>query len=108
VHEGNDALWGADVRVKLKVQGNNVGRFVAEVIEAVKEVEDDLEQIVTRPEGKHGMKGGYHASTGREVEKVAVSIPGETTVCWLGELSGKDVNVRIIPLVDRMEACELE
>ena len=55
MHEGDDALWGAGVRVKFKVQGDNVGRFVAEVIEAVKELEDDLEQIVTRPEGKHGM-----------------------------------------------------
>ena len=55
VHEGNDALWGAGVRVEFKVQGDDVGRFVAEVIEAVKELEDDLEQIVTRPEGKHGM-----------------------------------------------------
>ena len=83
--------------MKFKVQRDGIGRVIAEVVEAIKKLEDELERVVTRSEREHCVQGGHYAPTGREVEKVAVSVLCNTTVCGSGELSGQDVSMCIIP-----------
>lgn len=87
-YNSKDALWSVSVCMKFQVQCDGIGRIVAEVIEAVKELEDKLEEVVTRSESEHRVQGGHRASTSREVEKVAVTVLGKTAVCGSGELSG--------------------
>jgi len=55
---------------------------------------------------KHCVQGRHDASTGEEVEIVAVAASGETTVCRLGELGGQDLSVRIVPLDNQMSRCD--
>lgn len=99
-YNSKDALWSTGVGVEFEVQGDDIRRFIAEVVEAIKELEDELERVVTRSESKNCVEGSHDTSTGREVEKVVVAVLGETTVCRFGELGGKDVGVRIVPLFD--------
>ena len=105
-HHSKDTLRGTGRGVKFEVQRDDIGRVIAEVIEAEKELVDDLERVVTGSESKHCMQGRHDASTGGEVEMVAVAILSETTVCRPGELSGQDVGVGVVPLNNRMRWCD--
>ena len=52
-HNGKDTFWGAGRGMKLEVQRENIGGSVTEVVEAEKELVDDLERIVAGSEGKY-------------------------------------------------------
>jgi len=96
-HDSKDTLWSVGRGVEFEVQGDDIGRAIAEVIEAEEELVDDLERVVTGSQGEYRVQGCHNASTGGEVEMVAVAILGETTVCRFGELGGQDVRVCIEP-----------
>jgi len=52
-HDSKDTVWGAGGGTKLEVQCDDIGRTIAEVVEAEKELVDDLERVVTRSESKY-------------------------------------------------------
>jgi len=54
-YDSKDAIWGASGGMKFEVQRDDIGRAVTEVIEAEKELVDDLEWVVARSERKHGV-----------------------------------------------------
>ena len=54
-NDSEDTLWSGSVGMKFEVQRDNIRRFIGEVVETVKELEDDLERVVARPEGEYGM-----------------------------------------------------
>lgn len=52
-HDSKDTFWGTGRGMKFEVQREDIGGAVAEVVEAVKELVDDLERVVTRSESKY-------------------------------------------------------
>ena len=54
-HDGKDTLWGAGRGVKFKVQRDDIGRAIVEVVEAVEELVEDLQRVMTWAESKHGV-----------------------------------------------------
>jgi len=52
-HYGKDTLWGAGCGVKFEVQRDDIGRAITEVIEAEKELIDDLERVVAGSQSKY-------------------------------------------------------
>ena len=50
--DSKDVLWSVGVRTKFKVQRDDIGRVIAEVAEAIKKLEDELERVVTWSESK--------------------------------------------------------
>jgi hypothetical protein len=51
-HDSKDTLWSAGRGMEFEVQCDEIGRGVGEVIEAEKELVDDLEGVVARSESK--------------------------------------------------------
>jgi hypothetical protein len=51
-HDSKDTLWSAGRGMEFEVQCDEIGRGVGEVIEAEKELVDDLERVVARSESK--------------------------------------------------------
>lgn len=102
-HDGKDTFWGTGGGMKFEIQREDVGRAITKVVKTEKQLVDDLERVVTRSEGKYCVQGCHDASTGGEVEKVAVAILSEAPVRRLGELGGQDVGVGIVPSGDRMQ-----
>ena len=80
-HDRKDTIRGTGCGVKFEVQGDDIGRTIAEVIESEKELVDDLERVVTWSQSEYCVQGRYDASTGGEVEMVAVAVLGKTAVC---------------------------
>lgn len=52
-HDGKDTIWGAGRRMKFEIQRNDIRRAITEVIEAEKELINNLEWVVTWSEGKN-------------------------------------------------------
>ena len=52
-HDSKDTFWGIGRGMKFEVQREDIGRAIAEVVEAVKELVDKLERVVTRSESKY-------------------------------------------------------
>ena len=52
-HDSEDTFWSTGRGMEFEVQREDIGRAVAEVIEAIKELVDDLERVVTRSESKY-------------------------------------------------------
>ena len=52
-HDSKDTFWGTGRGMKFEVQREDIRRTITEVVEAVKELIDDLERVVTRPESKY-------------------------------------------------------
>ena len=52
-HDGKDAIWGTGRRMKFEIQRNDIRRAITEVIEAEKELINNLEWVVTWSEGKN-------------------------------------------------------
>ena len=51
-HYSKDTLWSAGRGMEFEVQCDEIGRGVGEVIEAEKELVDDLEGVVARSKSK--------------------------------------------------------
>jgi hypothetical protein len=54
-HDSEDTFWCVGVGVEFEVQCDDVRRVIGEVIEAIKELVDDLERVVTRSESKYSV-----------------------------------------------------
>ena len=52
-HNSKDTFWSTGRRVNFEVQRKDIGRAIAEVVETIKELIDDLERVVTRSEGEY-------------------------------------------------------
>ena len=52
-HDGKDTLWGAGRGMKFEIQRDDIRRAITEVIEAEKELVDNLERVVPRSESEY-------------------------------------------------------
>lgn len=54
-HDSKDTLGSAGIGMKSEVQRGSITGLIAEVVESVKELEDDLDWVMTRPESEYGV-----------------------------------------------------
>jgi len=74
--EGPDKVGYGRARVELKVEREDVAGRVEEVDEPPRDLEGELEKVVSRSEGEDGVEGGDGASAGGEDEEVSVAVCG--------------------------------
>ena len=54
-HDSKNTFRSARVGMKFEVQRDNIRRLIGEVVETIKELEDNLERIVARSESEYGV-----------------------------------------------------
>jgi hypothetical protein len=79
-------MWEGSRR-KLKVELHLIHGVIVQINQGPQCLIEDLEEVVTWPEGEEGVQRGDIAATGGEVEIVRVAVGDETTLgLWFREL----------------------